>query len=251
MASWTSDHSMILSQLLDEVTGTQEIIDARQDYCRMVDCLESKRVQGNIYFTGSKAEGLDLPGSDTDLMHDVNGLYDIRVIQSLDENVSMTYGVFLMSTENMPAEFTLLQQVHPTPSPLLYCALQNMNDLGYLSSDLFLQMTLSTMDIVQTSIPGSAVKRQGPSMELWGWTLRQSWIWNRFCTVNTLWFLAEWSKRMGSTPTSFSMANSGCDINDRRLWVSPGPCRSPTIRYENDGVENLVFAGRADTSLVF
>ena len=168
MASWAADDSMILSQLLDEVVGTQEMIDARQDYCRMVDCLESKRVQKNFYFTGSKAEGLDLPGSDMDYMHDVNDSDKIKVIQSFDDNALMTsYGVFLMSTENVPAGFTLLQHVHPTLISLsLYRAFQSMNGLRYLSSDLFLQTEFSTMDIVQTFLPGCTAKRQGPSMEL-------------------------------------------------------------------------------------
>ena len=168
MASWTSDHSMILSQLLDEVTGTQEMIDARQDYCRMVDCLESKRLQENFYYTGSKSEGLDLPGSDDDFMHDVNDSDKIKVIQLFDDNALMTpYGVFLMSTENVPAGFTLLQHVHPTlMSPSLYRAFQSMNGLRYLSSDLFLQTELSAMDGIQTFLPGCTAKRQGPSMEL-------------------------------------------------------------------------------------
>ena len=33
MMSWTPDQSSLLSLLLDEVVGTQEIIDIRQDYC--------------------------------------------------------------------------------------------------------------------------------------------------------------------------------------------------------------------------
>ena len=72
MASWRQDHSRILSLLLDAVVGTKEIIEIRQDFCRLSDCLSSAFTEDNTYFTGSKAEGLDLPGSDEDYMHDNN-----------------------------------------------------------------------------------------------------------------------------------------------------------------------------------
>ena len=63
--SWTPDQSSLLSVLLDEVVGTQEMIDIRQDHCRLHDCIKSDD-SVNWYFTGSKAEGLNLPGSDED-----------------------------------------------------------------------------------------------------------------------------------------------------------------------------------------
>ena len=86
MPNWTPDHSMILSLLLDVVIGTKEEIEIRQDYCRMYDCLRSEFGHGNVYFTGSKSEGLDLPGSDLDYyMMDINNDHYIKVIQSLDE----------------------------------------------------------------------------------------------------------------------------------------------------------------------
>ena len=62
---WTRQQSSLLSLLLDEVVGTQEMINMRQDFCRLYDCIRSNH-SGNRYFTGSKAEGLDLPGSDED-----------------------------------------------------------------------------------------------------------------------------------------------------------------------------------------
>ena len=73
MASWTPDDSMILSVLMDDVVGTQKMVEIRQDFCRIDDCLMSEIGRGNrVYFTGSKAEGLDLPGSDEDYMFDIN-----------------------------------------------------------------------------------------------------------------------------------------------------------------------------------
>ena len=76
---------MILSLLLDVVVGTKEEITIRQDYCRLYDCLASTIDQQNNYFTGSKAEGLELPGSDKDVMLDINENHHMEVIQSLDE----------------------------------------------------------------------------------------------------------------------------------------------------------------------
>ena len=39
MASWTLERSAILSLMLDEVSGTEEMVAIRQDFCRVVDCM--------------------------------------------------------------------------------------------------------------------------------------------------------------------------------------------------------------------
>ena len=86
MGSWTLDHNRYLSLLLDDVTGTEDIVKIRQDLCKIHDCIElvcDKTINKN--FTGSKSEGLQLPGSDVDLMYDMNNLYDIEVSESADE----------------------------------------------------------------------------------------------------------------------------------------------------------------------
>ena len=131
--------------MLDEVIGTPEVIDIRQDFCRLWDCLKSTDEQRNVYFTGSKAEGLKLPGSDEDYMFDINDMRHLKVIQSLDENPDISpYSVFLMCTENVHPGFTLLQHVNQNTAmnPFLYSASQYMNGLLYLSSDLFIQNSL-------------------------------------------------------------------------------------------------------------
>ena len=68
----TPARSILLSQLLDDVVGTEEMVRIRQDFCRIDDFLQATRFKMNIYYTGSKAEGLDLPGSDDDYMGDIN-----------------------------------------------------------------------------------------------------------------------------------------------------------------------------------
>ena len=89
------------------------MVDIRQDYCRILDCLYSNLERDKKYhFTGSKAEGLELPGSDTDYMIDNYKFLPIKVIQSLDEMPDTSpYSIFLMSTENVPSGFALLQHV--------------------------------------------------------------------------------------------------------------------------------------------
>ena len=130
MPSWTLDHSIILSLLLGAVVGTKEVIKIRQDCCRIRDCLESR------YFTGSKSEGLDLPGNDEDYMFDINKIMRIKVTQSLYCSPGMfTYNTFFMSSESVPSGFALLQPVHQTVmSPFLCRSLQYMYGVQWRSS---------------------------------------------------------------------------------------------------------------------
>ena len=165
MASWTPDDSMILSVLLDDVVGTQEMIEIRQDFCWIHDCIGSD-IMKRRYFTGSKAEGLNLPGSDEDYMFDINAEFHIKVTQSLDENNDNSpYGTFFMFTENVFPCFALLQHLPRTPMhPELYQFFQNRNGLQYFSSDLYLQNFVSARNHPASGI---TVKRQGPSAESW------------------------------------------------------------------------------------
>ena len=165
MASWTPERSAILSALLDDVVGTPEMVAVRQDWCRIHDCLQSKLSTHNIYFTGSKAEGLDIPGSDHDFMIDRNDWLCIKVIQSLDERPTMSpYSIFFMSTENVHPGFALLKHVNQNlNNQILFLASRNMNGLRYLSSDLVVESYLSKRS---QSIPMTRV-RQGPSLETW------------------------------------------------------------------------------------
>ena len=166
MARWTPDRSSVLSAMLDDVVGTQEVVTIRQDFCRIWDCLLSKRNRTNTFFTGSQAEGLELPGSDLDFMVDHNDLFRIKIIQSLEEisNTSL-YNIFLMSTENVPPGFALLQHVNQALSnQILLVASQNMNGILYLNSDLMIESYLSLLS--QTGEPITRT-RQGPAIESW------------------------------------------------------------------------------------
>ena len=166
MASWTPNHSRILSQMLDKVVGTPEVIDIRQDFCRIGDGLKSTLNKFNVYFTGSKAEGLDLQGSDFDFMFDMNDSLEFKVIQSLDENLNIfPNGIFLMDTDNAPPCFALLQHVSQTIEYTLYVACQSVNGFQYISSDLFAQDYFIYRQNNMTE--GEIFGRQGPSVEYW------------------------------------------------------------------------------------
>ena len=175
MASWTPEYSTILSFLLDGLLeiGTQKIIDIRRDFCRLHDCIGYARFGTKRYYTGSNSEGLRLKGSDVDVMVEINNDYNIQVIQSLDENTDASpYSTFLMSTEDVPPGFALLQHVQQTPfHPFLYQSSQNMNGLRYLGSDLFIQNSLSeyrriTSTLTFNKFLCTTSRRQGPSKEI-------------------------------------------------------------------------------------
>ena len=111
MVSWTPEDNMFLSCLLDDVTGTEEIVATRKDCCKINDCLMSCNGDNfNIYFTGSKAEGLDLPGSGRDTMFDINNVHDIVVSDSIQDLVQSTRtNKLLVDTDDVPPGFVLLK----------------------------------------------------------------------------------------------------------------------------------------------
>ena len=90
MASWTTEHDVLLSCLLDDVTGTEEIVQLRKDSSSIKDCLmirtDGRAVIIQMYFTGSESEGLKLAGSDQDFMMDINDMLNIHVFESLQHN---------------------------------------------------------------------------------------------------------------------------------------------------------------------
>ena len=164
MSRWSPDQSSLMS-LLDKVVGTQEMIDTRQDFCRLYDCLDSAKV--NMYYTGSQAEGLKLPGSDRDFMEDMNNSFKVKVIQTLLEtDDTNSYNVFLMCTESVPPGFALLQCVNTLPNCVLrFDCFQNLNGRLYFSSNTFVQILFYLF--VTMGSANETYARQGPSLETW------------------------------------------------------------------------------------
>ena len=161
MSRWSPARSTLLSLLLDKVTGTKEQISIRQDYCRLHDCIASMGLQQSCYYTGSKAEGLDLPGSDDDYMADINDIYGIEVIQSSREASNSSANTLLLCTENVRPGFALLR-MHRVPL-LLVAATERIDDAYYLSSNLMMQNV--NYSILSHFVKFCVLKRQGPSVE--------------------------------------------------------------------------------------
>ena len=165
MTSWTPARSILLSQLLDDVVGTEEMVRIRQDYCRIYDCIMSTGYHITTYYTGSKAEGLDLPGSDRDLMSNINNVHDMQVTETKQGAQAATHrNIFVMSTENVPPCFVMLRSVSPIHDRDLLNACQDMNNSLYLSSFLFVHN--ATIDFREWC-PTLTINRQGPSIEGW------------------------------------------------------------------------------------
>ena len=165
MSSWTTIHSILLSLLLDDVVGTEEMVRIRQEYCRALDCIHSSGTIINTYYTGSKAEGLDIPGSDKDFMVDIDKLHDIKVIQT-EENIQDAYdkNLVVMSTENVHPCFTMLRSVTQIWDSELLISCQDIDNSLYLSSYLYVH---NAQLVYNEVCPDKATTRQGPSMEGW------------------------------------------------------------------------------------
>ena len=162
MAEWSPDHNTYLSALLDDVTGTNEIVRTRQEDCKIRDCIRSTNHDSvNTYYTGSRAEGLDLPGSDDDFMYDINESGDIEVSELLQDLVQSTRrNRLLIITDNVPPAFAMLKCV-TLQHPLLLRSAVPMNNELYLSS----QQVVSSPWLQTEKIAISRI--QGPSVELW------------------------------------------------------------------------------------
>ena len=167
MASWTPVRSTLLSNLLDDVVGTEEMVHIRQDYSRIRDCIMSTTdfYNDNWYYTGSKSEGLDLPSSDHDYMVDINNKAKLLIIQKLEDTPTAAHrNVFCMKTKNVPPCFLMLRSVNQVQSDVLFDACQVSDNEMHLSSYLF--MHNFETDLNKTPFDGK-VARQGPSVEGW------------------------------------------------------------------------------------
>ena len=162
MADWSPEHNSYLSALLDDVTGSEEMVKIRRDHCKIFDCIGSTYPEfNNAYYTGSKAEGLDLPGSDDDYMYDINEFYDIEVSESLQDLVQSTRrNRLLIITDNVPPAFAMLKCV-TLQDPLLLRSGVPMNNEAYLSSQQIVSSPWRQSDKTETS------RIQGPSVEVW------------------------------------------------------------------------------------
>ena len=163
MSGWTTRHSVLLSRILDKVIGTQEMIEIRKDYCKLLDCVKSATFGCNEYFTGSKAEGLDLPGSDLDFMRDIDVKYGLQVIQQGQAVPQSRHRqLFEMVTDNVHPAFAMIRIIYPTAiDTAIFNSLQTVDGSDFLSSYL---MLLNLKPIV-CQCNHEKIRIQGPSLE--------------------------------------------------------------------------------------
>ena len=152
---------MYLSALLDDVTGTEEIVRMKRDHCNIEDCLMSVNPKdANVYFTGSKAEGLNLKGSDNDYMLEINNMYDIEVSESSEDLVQSTRrNKLLVVTDNVRPAFAMLKCI-TLQIPILLLSVVNIGNAAYLSSQKYVSLFLFSTKSERSRV-------QGPSVELW------------------------------------------------------------------------------------
>ena len=163
MSRWTLEHNAYLSCLLDDVTGTEEMVKIRQESCKFDDCIMSCNIRNmQKYFTGSKAEGLNLPGSDEDYMHDLNNTCDIEVSESLLQLFQSTRrNKFVLVTDEECPGFALLKCCSSVENSPLHPSLRKIGYDTYLTSSTLMSLSHIDNPIIRE------VKTQGPSKETW------------------------------------------------------------------------------------
>ena len=165
MERWTPEQNTYLSCLLDDVTGTADMVKMRQNYCKVHDFVRSiNSCNTNISLTGSKAEGLYLKDSDKDYMYDINNERDIEVSESTqDLSHSLRKNKLLIVTDNCPPAFVFLKCISLQDQQLLDSVVIT-GDNAYLSSQMF----VSSSHLLTTSrAERETIKIQGPSIERW------------------------------------------------------------------------------------
>ena len=169
MANWTPQRSVTLSLLLDEVVGTADMVKTRQEYCKLYDYLTSCIETKAYYFTGSKSEGLDLPGSDLDYMFDINENFNIKVIQTVQNERNLPcQNILHLCTENVPIGFAMLRLDTHFHHSLLLCASQEINGALHLSNYILMhEVILRHIRLKNENETKSTFAIQGPSLEEW------------------------------------------------------------------------------------
>ena len=159
MSRWTTRNSVMLSQILDGYIGTPDMVEIRKDYSKLKDCLNFADHGYKVLFTGSRSEGLDLPGSDNDYMREMNIKHGIAVTergQAVPHSNCKTQ--FEMVTDNVHPAFAMLRLNTELVMPCIAESLREIRGVPFLSS---YHLTVQHLRVCTHS----GVKLQGPSLE--------------------------------------------------------------------------------------
>ena len=225
--------------------GTAEMVNTRQDFCRLDDVLNSSIKTKAIYYTWSKAEGLDLPGSDNDYMLDINDEYNIKVIQTgQNTNGSFSQSILHLCTENVPPGFALLRLDTQFHNSFLLCASKGINGVPYLSSFMFKHERLQNED--QTN---ETVAIQGPSLERWSQYADKSESGtDRVPSIRCPFWpsgATEWVQR----PRHYDWPTPSGNFQYHQLRLPSCASWSSTVAPYRDGMADIVFSRRKNISL--
>lgn len=142
---------------VDDIVGSEEVVNTRRRiFIALDNVMES--ANSTCISSGSKAEGLDLIGSDYDQMFVCK---DVGVYETLHD-ADLSHGVtLLMETTDTKPGFTKLRAVNPSDA---YVSLRNkryetVERPIFISSKLFLESFLQSQQNVQTNVN---IKIHGP-----------------------------------------------------------------------------------------
>ena len=257
MTSWAAERSAILSLMLDEVSGTEEMVTIRQDFCRVSDCIESCGSEhGRTTSAAAWQKGWTSRAATGTLCMTSMATYNIRVAQTAQE-------ARVASSPRICFSPSLYRQC-PTLASLCWD--------GYLSLLLFLILSYYAHHKICTAFFISAafssrVNRlnaetntedgctrviQGPSIETWQWihdNRSESGMDSR--PLYPLSVLA--ARRGGMAPSSSSLrlADSDWYHSNHRFRLPSGCHWLSSLILQRNGMENIVFSRRAYFSLVF
>ena len=131
--------SLLFYDYLCSVIGTKRVVQTRRQICNAVDRVMYGKI-GTVISSGSKAEGLDLKGSDYDIMHVFT---QCQVYENVNAIGKMTNKIHLiMDADDSPPGFTLLQLLD-TRQRFNPCIAESCKAIGqkiYISSKLFREM---------------------------------------------------------------------------------------------------------------
>ncbi|XP_052085904.1 uncharacterized protein LOC127723365 [Mytilus californianus] len=114
--------------MCDAVVGSEKTVRKRRLLYKLLDDISNEK-QYSIISSGSKAEGLDLPGSDFDMM------ILMKEYEGYEDKPRDRKGVLILDTENAALGFTMLKVVHDLSSP--FYPTRTMNGKYLSNRDLF------------------------------------------------------------------------------------------------------------------
>jgi hypothetical protein len=164
---FSSDEKEVYDNLI-RVVGSEMDIRIRQNMLLIKDMISNK-VNINITFvsSGSLAEGLDLPGSDLDLMIVMNGVHIIQNVKHMNRSArSIT---LLMEYDMAFPGFSRLKLIAESYYQCIFtsteCFVETINGL-FLSNICFIRTLMEGLDHLRTSVHGPCISDKDERIDI-------------------------------------------------------------------------------------